>query len=345
MGLKNKSLLQGDFPLKIFPPTDSFVVDERLIGRLDKGLVLHNNAYSRAFYQQQIDLGRVRVNGRVQTRASYLLSQGDLVDLELVEEETPSSLTPENIPLDKVYEDNMILVINKPRNMVVHPAPGHVQGTVVHALLHEIGERLKQEFPEEPWRPGIVHRLDKDTSGLLITVKTRRAKAVYSELFSSKQMKKMYIAICINSPAQKHIHTRIARHPVKRKEMTVLSKDTEGGKEAITHCHVLASNGRLSVVALYPETGRTHQLRVHMKHLGTPILGDPVYGVPSINFRYGLDKQQLHAYSLVFTHPESAERVELVTKLPDDMTSLIEKEFREGVSIVGGSCDWFKIIR
>ncbi|CRH48254.1 ribosomal large subunit pseudouridine synthase D [Chlamydia trachomatis] len=99
------------------------------------------------------------------------------------------------------------------------------------------------------------------------------------------------------------------------------------------------------MVALYPETGRTHQLRVHMKHLGTPILGDPVYGIPSINFRYGLDKQQLHAYSLVFAHPESAERVKLVTKLPDDMTSLIEKEFREGVSILDGSCDWFKITR
>ena len=124
------------------------------------------------------------MNGRVQTRVSYPLVEGDLVDIELVEEEPPSSLTPEKIPLDKVYEDDTILVINKPRDMVVHPAPGHVHGTVVHALLHEMGERLKQEFPEEPWRPGIVHRLDKDTSGLLITVKTRRAKALSRCLYT-----------------------------------------------------------------------------------------------------------------------------------------------------------------
>ncbi|AEJ77572.1 RluA family pseudouridine synthase [Chlamydia trachomatis] len=334
-------ILEIPAPTAVF----SFVIDEQLTGRLDKGLVSYNGAYSRAFYQQQIELGRVRVNGRVYTRVSHPLSLGDVVEVELIEEEEPSSLIPEDIPLDKVYEDDMILVINKPRDMVVHPAPGHTQGTVVHALLHEIGERLKQEFPEEPWRPGIVHRLDKDTSGLLITVKTRRAKALYSELFATKQVKKLYVAICINAPSQELIHTRITRHPLKRKEMTVLSTHAEGGKEAITHCHVLATNGRLSVVALYPETGRTHQLRVHMKHLGTPILGDPVYGIPSINFRYGLDKQQLHAYSLVFAHPESAERVKLVTKLPDDMTSLIEKEFREGVSILDGSCDWFKITR
>ncbi|QYC72161.1 RluA family pseudouridine synthase [Chlamydia suis] len=331
--------------METLSPAFAFVTDEKLAGRLDKGLVLYNSEYSRAFYQQQIHLGRVRVNGRVQTRVSYPLVEGDLVDIELVEEEPPSSLTPEKIPLDKVYEDDMILVINKPRDMVVHPAPGHVHGTVVHALLHEMGERLKQEFPEEPWRPGIVHRLDKDTSGLLITVKTRRAKALYSGLFASKQMKKLYLAVCIHSPSQEYIHTRIIRHPVKRKEMTVLPKDAERGKEAITHCRILASNGRLSVVALYPETGRTHQLRVHMKYLGAPILGDPVYGIPSINLRYDLDKQQLHAYSLVFTHPESAERVELVTKLPDDMASLIEKEFEEGVSVVDGSCDWFKTAR
>ncbi|MBQ8498846.1 RluA family pseudouridine synthase [Chlamydia sp.] len=323
----------------------SFVVNEALIGRLDKGLVLYHGAYSRAFYQQQIESGRVRVNGQVRTRVSYLLVPGDEVEVDLIEEEAPSSLLPEDIPLDKVYEDDMVLVINKPRNMVVHPAPGHLQGTVVHALLHEIGERLKQEFPEEPWRPGIVHRLDKDTSGLLITVKTRRAKALYGELFAKKQIKKLYIAICIKAPTQEKIHTRIARHPVKRKEMMVVAKNSEGGKEAITHCRVLASNGQLSVVALYPETGRTHQLRVHMKYLGTPILGDPVYGLPAINFRYGLDKQQLHAYSLVFTHPESAERVELVTKLPDDMSSLIEKEFREGLSVMDSSCDWSEMTR
>ncbi|SPN73837.1 Ribosomal large subunit pseudouridine synthase D,23S rRNA pseudouridine synthase D,pseudouridine synthase, RluA family,RNA pseudouridylate synthase [Chlamydia serpentis] len=302
----------------------SFTVTKENLERLDKYLTEICPKYSRAFYQQHILAGLVQINGQTNTKVSTRVNFGDLITIDIQEKEEPLELIPEAIPLNKVYEDPMILVINKPRNMVVHPAPGHFHGTLVHALLNEIGERLKEEFPEEPWRPGIVHRLDKDTSGLIITAKTRQAKKVYCELFATKRLKKSYLAICIGKPDVMTIHTSISRHHNKRKEMTVSSQ----GKEAITHCQVLACNGKLSLVALSPETGRTHQLRVHMKHLGTPILGDPVYGIPSVNHSYGLDKQQLHAYSLDFTHPETLQFCSLTASLPEDMRSLLIKEFQ-----------------
>lgn len=299
----------------------SFVVPAP--NRLDKALALSFPAYSRAFYQQQILAQCVRVNGKLQTKVSYALVPGDTVSISIEPTEPPLELVPEAIPLNKVYEDGMILVIDKPPGMVVHPAPGHTSGTVVHALLHEIGERLKLEFLEEPWRPGIIHRLDKDTSGLLITAKTRLAKQVYCELFATKRLHKSYLAICVGKPTATCIHTHITRHPIRRKEMCV----SQEGKEAVTHCEVLAYNGQLSLVRLSPETGRTHQLRVHMKHLRTPILGDPVYGCPTINSSYDLDKQQLHAYSLDFVHPATREPVNLTTPPPEQMKQLIIKNF------------------
>lgn len=300
-----------------------FIVNTTNVNRLDKFLVSQHKQYSRAFYQQHIANQRVTINGQIQTKASTQLSPGDSISISIEEQEEPLELQPEAIPIDKIYEDEMILVINKPRNMVVHPAPGHAQSTVVHALLHEIGERLKLEFPEEPWRPGIIHRLDKDTSGLLITAKTRQAKTLFSELFANKQLKKRYIAICLGKPKETTIRTYISRHPIKRKEMHVSTK----GKEASTLCELIAFNSRLSLVLLLPETGRTHQLRVHMQHMRTPILGDPLYGSSSTNISYNLDKQQLHAYSLDFIHPQTQKRLILTTRLPHDMKALIRKEF------------------
>lgn len=309
----------------------SFIVDTIKPIRLDKYLAEQKTDFSRTVYQEHIQQGLVQVNHVTQTKVSFSLKMGDVVTLQLHSKEAPLQLEPEPIPLQKVYEDDMVLIINKPRNMVVHPAPGHYHGTVAHAILYEIGERLRKEFPEEPWRPGIVHRLDKDTSGLLITAKTRQAKALYNDLFAHKRLKKTYIAICQGQPKASLIRTQIARHSIKRKEMTVVH---EGGKEATTHCEVLAFNGKLSVVLLSPETGRTHQLRVHMKHLGTPILGDPVYGSLSLNSCYNLDKQQLHAYSLAFNHPRSQEKLQLKADLPDDMQRIIEKEFSSSKALI-----------
>ncbi|ANH78525.1 RluA family pseudouridine synthase [Candidatus Chlamydia sanziniae] len=298
--------------------------------RLDKYLALVYPQYSRAFYQQHI-LGKlVQVNGKVHTKVATRLFLGDTITIEIQEKEKPLELIPEAITLNKIYEDSSILVVNKPRSMVVHPAPGHSEGTLVHALLHYMGEKLKEEFPDEPWRPGIVHRLDKDTSGLIITAKTRQAKKMYGELFTIKRLKKNYLALCIGKAVDTTVHTHLGRHHNKRKEMAVVAE----GKEAITHCQVLAFNGQLSLVLLSPETGRTHQLRVHMKHLGTPILGDPLYGIQSINQRYTLDKQQLHAYSLDFIHPETCQPLKLTAALPEDMFTLILKEFHGNATIV-----------
>lgn len=308
-----------------------FTVDTGTPIRLDKFLAEQKTDFSRTVYQEHIHQGLVQVNQVTQTKVSFLLKAGDQVTLQLQQQEEPLQLDPEPIPLKKIYEDDMVLIIDKPRDMVVHPAPGHYHGTVAHAILYEIGERLRQEFPEEPWRPGIVHRLDKDTSGLLITAKTRQAKALYSELFAQKRLKKTYVAICQGLPKETYIHTHIARHATKRKEMAVVQ---EGGKEAITHCEVVAFNGKLSVVLLSPETGRTHQLRVHMKHIGTPILGDPVYGSSNLNSSYNLDKQQLHAYSLIFNHPRTQAHLQLTTDLPEDMQVIITKEFQSSKALI-----------
>ncbi|WP_201456515.1 RluA family pseudouridine synthase [Chlamydia sp. 17-3921] len=307
----------------------SFTVEETSSMRLDKYLATIHPEYSRAFYQKHILDKKVLINGNIHTKVSSRLLEGDIVTIHIQQQEDLLNLTPEAIPLQKIYEDAMILVINKPQGIVVHPAPGHYSGTIVHALLYEIGERIKEEFPEEPWRPGIIHRLDKDTSGLLITAKTRQAKKIYGELFSKKLLKKTYLAICVGKPPNTTISTNLARHQYHRKEISV----TTEGKEAITHCQVLAYNGKLSLTLLSPETGRTHQLRVHMKHLCTPILGDPVYGSSTSNRGYGLDKQQLHAYSLDFIHPETRKPLKLTVAPPNDMKTLILKEFQDSTII------------
>lgn len=309
----------------------SLVVDAAEVMRLDKYLTKQHSEFSRAFYQEHITQGLVQVNHIVRTKVSHPVKHGDLISVQLIEQEQMPQLQPEPIPLNKIYEDDSILIINKPRGMVVHPAPGHYCGTVVHAILYEVGERLHQEFPEEPWRPGIIHRLDKDTSGLLITAKTRQAKALYGDLFAQKMLQKTYVAICKGHPKQLHIRTCIMRHPTKRKEMAV---HPDQGKEAITRCEVLAYNGQISFVLLFPETGRTHQLRVHMKHIGCPILGDPVYGCSSLNSRYHCNQQLLHAYSLVFTHPQTQRSSRFLAPLPDDISAFIQKEFHTSKSFI-----------
>ncbi|WP_213358178.1 RluA family pseudouridine synthase [Chlamydiifrater phoenicopteri] len=291
--------------------------------RLDKFLSLVYPEYSRTFYQECIANGLVSVNEQPETKPRRQLFLNDKVVVS-IPEEAPLELLPENIPLDIVYEDDLIIIINKPRGLVVHPAPGHPTGTVVNALLHLLGDKLREEFSEEHLRPGIVHRLDKDTSGLLITAKTRQAKKIYSKMFEEKTIQKTYLAICIGRPQTQVIHTQIARHSIKRQEMAVVPS---GGKEAITHCETLATHNNLSLVRLIPQTGRTHQLRVHLKHVKTPILGDPVYGNNTKNLCEGFHQQLLHAYSLTFTHPFTAATITLLAPLPEDMLLLKKKYF------------------
>ncbi|MCF7806476.1 MAG: RluA family pseudouridine synthase, partial [Simkaniaceae bacterium] len=223
------------------------------------------------------------------------------------------------IPLNILYEDEHFIAVNKPAGMVVHPAPGHYDQTFVNALLFYCDTL---EIEENSLRPGIVHRLDKETSGVLIAAKTKQMQAALTELFSERKMVKEYIAICIGIPKELKAFGKITRHPIKRQEMMF---SEEKGKEAETHFEILDRGEKLCVTKAFPKTGRTHQIRVHLKTLGAPILGDDVYGNASFNERYKIKRQLLHAHALRFTHPITQEPIEIVAPLPEDMLEIIKK--------------------
>lgn len=292
--------------------TSSIVISSEMIHtRLDKLLTQAFPHHSRTYFQYLIASGLVLVNGsRVKKRETF--QAGD--EVEVCFELTPElSLKAENIPLDILYEDSHLIVVNKPAGMVTHPAVGHPSGTFVNALLFHC-----KSLPEtDCLRPGIVHRLDKDTSGVLVAAKTSEAHQHLVDLFSSREVTKHYLALCIGNPGSKTIEEPIKRHPVKRQEMHV----DPAGKPAISICTPLATKGELTWARIQLVTGRTHQIRVHLKHIGTPILGDPVYGRASINLKYGAERQMLHAYSLAFIHPITGLPLHFEAPLPADMQS------------------------
>lgn len=294
-----------------------FITEEEANERLDK--VLANRFAkngSRTYFQYLIEEGKVLLNG-APVKKRIKPREGDEIEIQFLL--TPElTLTPESIPLEILYEDPYLLAINKPAGLVVHPAPGHWNGTFVNALLFhcqslELGQSL---------RPGIVHRLDKETSGVLLAAKTLAVQQKLIEMFSNRQIHKEYLAICVGNPGSREIRTLIGRHPVHRKQMAVL---IEGGREAITQCKTLAYTGDLSYVNLTLVTGRTHQIRVHMKYLNTPVLGDPLYGNTRVNHKYAAERQQLHARYVKFTHPQTGKAVEIEAPLPYDMEQLIKK--------------------
>ncbi len=290
------------------------------VERLDKFLSIKYPMYSRHFFQNLIANKKIFVNGKNVKKSYLFLNENDSVEIHLEEKTQKSSFSPEKISIDIVYEDEHIIVVNKPRGLVVHPAAGHYEGTLVNGLLYYFKD-LSTAFPEDKERPGIIHRLDKDTSGLLLVAKNIQAKNAFSKLFLLRQIQKEYFAICINSPTVSCIKTNISRNPINRKEMMVSDK----GKLAITNCKVLFSNNNLSLVQIYPLTGRTHQIRVHLKHIGCPILGDPIYGFSKKNTWYELSQQLLHATSLEFLHPFTNKKIHLKSKLPEDMEKIIKK--------------------
>jgi 23S rRNA pseudouridine1911/1915/1917 synthase len=294
-----------------------FITDEEAGERLDKVLARRfEHLGSRSYFQFLIEEHKVLVNG-TPVKKRQKLKAGDEVEIELVL--TPElDLTPQEIPLDILYEDSDLLVINKPAGMVVHPAPGNWSGTFVNALLFHC--RLMQKWPET-LRPGIVHRLDKDTTGLLVAAKTSLAQQRLIGLFASRRIHKEYLAICLGNTGDREIEAPIGRHPVHRQRMTVLP---EGGRTALTICKTLAFNGKMSLVNLVLATGRTHQIRVHLKYIGAPILGDPIYGDPSANKKYRLERQMLHASLLRFQHPMTKETLEFRAEPPEDMKELIQ---------------------
>jgi len=297
--------------------TDFFIVSpDEAKTRLDKLLSIHFPEHSRTYFQYLIEQGCVLVNG-IPLKKRETPKAGD--EIEICFLLTPEiSLEPQDIPLDILFEDEHLIAVNKPANMVVHPAPGHPNNTFVNALLFHC---RNLQYTNNSVRPGIVHRLDKDTSGILIAAKTAQTHSKLVEMFSERRIQKNYLAICVGTPKEGVIDAPIKRHPIQRKEMTVCF---EKGKEAKSICKVLGKNQHLSFLEIQLLTGRTHQIRVHLKHMGTPVLGDPIYGSVSANKRFNAVRQLLHAYRLHFTHPITNIPIDLEAPIPKDLLLFAE---------------------
>ncbi|MGN1404558.1 MAG: RluA family pseudouridine synthase [Ruminococcus sp.] len=277
--------------------------------RLDKWLAAQETiSLTRSLLQSRMEQGHITVNGKPVPK-NYRQRSGDVVEIVLPEPE-PLSLEPENIPLDIVYEDDDVLVVNKPKGMVVHPAPGHATGTLVHALLYHCGDRLSGI--NGVIRPGIVHRIDRFTSGLLMVAKNDTAHQALSEQIQAHTFTREYQAVAMGhfrEPAGT-ISAPIGRHPVDRKKMCVTEKNS---KPAVTHYEVLTEYQRATHLRLRLETGRTHQIRVHLAYMGHPVLGDDVYGKAFP----GIEGQCLHAAKIGFLHPTTGAYLEFESPLPD----------------------------
>lgn len=291
--------------------------------RLDAAIAASVDGLSRSAAQKLCEAGLVTWQGKVLSKKDKLPA-GAEIDIDLPEPE-PLEAQPENIPLDVVYEDGEVIVINKPVGMVVHPAPGHPGGTVVNALLYRCSGELSGI--NGVVRPGIVHRIDKDTSGLLIAAKTDRAHLSLAAQLQDHSLFRLYHGIVVGNLREEEgtVSAPIDRNPKDRKKMAVVA----GGREAVTHYAVQERFAGYTYASFRLETGRTHQIRVHMAHLGHPLLGDKVYGSPK---GYpGLEGQCLHAKELSFVHPKTGERVTVKCELPDYFTTVLDKlRRREG---------------
>ncbi len=285
--------------------------------RLDQLLVKHFPPHSRTYFQYLIKEQSITLNDSPIKKMTKPRCGDQVKIFYLHPPETP--VKPENIPLNILYEDNAILVINKSAGMVTHPAPGNRSGTLVNALLYYV-KNLKNW--DDTLRPGIVHRLDKDTSGILIAAKTIEAYRKLIKQFSERTINKTYLAITLGNPKNCIITLPIGRHPKKRKEMTTLQ---EGGKEAISEIESIATSNHLSYVKVKPKTGRTHQIRVHLKSCNAAILGDSVYGNKNINHKYRVLRQLLHASTITFFHPLTNEKIHLVAPIPQDLQKWIDQ--------------------
>ena len=287
-------------------------------GRADALIAAAMPELSRAFVQKLLEEGRVTCRGRA-VKKSFRPEAGDVLTLEIPEPEAPE-IAAEDIPLDIVYEDADVIVVNKPKGMVVHPAPGHAGGTLVNALMAHCGSELSGI--NGVLRPGIVHRIDKDTSGLLIAAKNDAAHRRLAEQLKDHTLARTYECVVVGNLREDSgtVDAPIGRHPTDRKRMCVTEKN---GRPAVTHWEVLERFPGYTHVRCCLETGRTHQIRVHMASIGHPILGDTVYGakkpVP------GLEGQCLHAKKLRFDHPVTGESVEVESRLPDYFQAVLEK--------------------
>lgn len=283
--------------------------------------VAERGGITRSASAKLTERGAVKVNG-VKMPKNYRLREGDTVDIDFPEP-IPDRAEPENIPLDIVYEDDYLLIVNKPKGMVVHPAAGNPTGTLVNALLYHCGTSLSGI--NGVIRPGIVHRIDKDTSGLLAVAKTDAAHVSLAEQISSHSFGRRYEAV-INGHLRDEsgtVDAPIGRHPVDRKKMAIV----KGGKPAVTHYSVVSRLEKADHIALQLETGRTHQIRVHMASLGHPLLGDTVYGGGKSRFEVThaslLSGQCLHAKTISFVHPITGELMKFDSALPEYFTECL----------------------
>lgn len=288
---------------------DSFVKEVEAGGvRLDVWLTGFPQISSRSFAQKLIQEGRVKVNGAPPAKAGQKLRAGDRIEVSLPPP-VPAEPEPEAIPLEIVFEDEHLLVVNKPSGMVVHPAPGHTSGTLVNALLHHC-----RDLPGIGGvkRPGIVHRLDKETSGLLVVAKTETALIRLARALKERRVERNYLALVegVVPVDRATIDAPIARHPVKRQQMAVM----EGGRPSRTHIEVLERFAAATYLKARLETGRTHQIRVHMAYIGHPVAGDERYGAKTIV--EGLEGHALHAAELAFVHPVTGESLRFAAPLP-----------------------------
>lgn len=285
--------------------------------RIDKALTAVFSDMTRSYIQKLIADGAVLVNG-LSTNKKYELKSGDRVEVN-IEEPQPLTTEPENIPLDIVYEDDDLLVVNKTKDMVVHPAAGNYTGTLVNALLYYCGDTLSGI--NGVLRPGIVHRLDKDTGGLIIVAKNDFAHKILADDIKEHNFTRQYESIIVGTPKEMKgtVSAPIGRHPLDRKKMAVIS----GGRNAVTHYEVLESFKGYSHVRLTLETGRTHQIRVHMAHIGHPVVCDEVYGSSKPQFAC-CKGQCLFARRIAFRHPRSGEMIDLTAPLPKYMTGILD---------------------
>lgn len=286
--------------------------------RLDKFLTDKFSDMSRSFIQKQIKDGLIKVNDK-SVKSSFKLQTGDNVYIEICKPKE-IEIVPENIPLDIIYEDSDVILINKPKQMVVHPAPGHYSGTIVNALMYHCKDLsgINGEL-----RPGIVHRIDQDTTGVIVVCKNDIAHRCIAKQLKEHSITRTYHAIVCGhlKESEGTIEGDIGRHPTDRKKMAV---NVRNGKHAVTHYRVLDTlNNKYTYIECNLETGRTHQIRVHMASIGHPILGDSVYGPSKCPFK--LTGQTLHAKTLGFIHPSTGKYVEFDAKLPDYFEELLYK--------------------
>ncbi|MCT4598193.1 MAG: RluA family pseudouridine synthase [Vallitalea sp.] len=297
----------------------TYTIDTDNIGkRVDKYISELLPNCSRSFVQKLIKDNQLIVNNK-SVKANYKLRQSDILEITIPKPKEIDILA-ENIPIDIIYEDKDVLLVNKPQGMVVHPAPGHYTGTLVNAIMYHCKEDLSGI--NGVMRPGIVHRIDKDTSGVLIICKNDKAHSCIAKQLKEHSITRKYNAIVYNNVKEDEgvINAPIGRHKINRKQMAI---NYTNGKEAITHYKVIDRMKQYTYVELQLETGRTHQIRVHMTSINHPLLGDPVYGPKTDRFK--LKGQALHARVLGFVHPSTNEYMEFEAPLPNYFKSLLNK--------------------